>query len=217
MAASSKTSNKRTVTDGGTEQSTREQIETLITKKHEEETKIRAARGDVKTGRGGTANFPSSRDRYKDKPDAVKKALRETLAAYKMPRVRSDEELVERVSEYFDLCATTGQIPTVEEMALTCGYGVHEWLDIVSGRRRGFSEETATVIKKAKSFLAAFDAKMAVTGEINFLAYCFRAKNYYGMADKQEVVLTPNNPLGDAAGQKQLADKYLDLVDVGED
>ena len=56
-------------------------------------------------------------------------------------------------------------------------------------------EDRALVIKKAKYFCKTFDAKMVISGKLNFLAYCFRAKNYYGMVDKQEVVLTPNqNP-----------------------
>ena len=40
--------------------------------------------------------------------------------------------------------------------------------------------------------LKTFDAKLVISGKLNFLAYCFRAKNYYGMVDKQEMVLTPN-------------------------
>ena len=50
--------------------------------------------------------------------------LTETLHAYKQPRVKSDEELQERFNEYFQHCADTGQIPTVEEMALATGLGV---------------------------------------------------------------------------------------------
>lgn len=33
---------------------------------------------------------------------------------------------------------------------------------------------------------------MARDGEINSTVYIFRAKNYYGMVDKQEMVVTPN-------------------------
>ena len=40
--------------------------------------------------------------------------------------------------------------------------------------------------------LKTFDAKLVISGKLNFLAYCFRAKNYYGMVDKQEMVVTPN-------------------------
>ena len=40
--------------------------------------------------------------------------------------------------------------------------------------------------------MRTFDAKLVVSGKLGFLAYCFRAKNYYGMVDKveHEVVTT---------------------------
>ena len=121
----------------------------------------------------------------------VSKLLTETLAEYNRPRVKNDGELAERLGEYFERCATTGQVPTVEEMLLGTGYSHVYMNDIEAGRRKGFSPETALILKKAKAFMATFDAKLAVSGKMNFLAYCFRAKNYYGMVDKQEHVITP--------------------------
>ena len=60
--------------------------------------------------------------------------------------------------------------------------------------------------------MQTFDAKLVIAGKMNFLAYCFRAKNYYGMRDQQEVVLTPNNALGEAASAEDLRKKYLEDV-----
>lgn len=37
-------------------------------------------------------------------------------------------------------------------------------------------------------------------------------KNNFGYADKQEVVLTPNNPLGDTKDTKELEEQYIDSV-----
>lgn len=122
----------------------------------------------------------------------VAKLLGEVLVEYNRPRVKNDEELAERLDDYFTRCAVTGQVPTVEEMMLSTGFGHSYMNDIESGRRKGFSPDTAAILKKAKNFMATFDAKLAVSGKMNFLAYCFRAKNYYGMVDKQEHVITPN-------------------------
>lgn len=146
-------------------------------------------------GRGGKDNFPQSRAgliQTEEDRQFVSTLLSEALTEYNRPRVKNDEELAARLGEYFDLCARTGQVPTVEEMFLGTGYGHWYMNDIASGRRKGFSPDTALIIKKAKSFLATFDAKLAVSGKMNFLAYCFRAKNYYGMVDKQEHVITPS-------------------------
>lgn len=187
------------------------QIAEIVAKRRE--LKAQASADKPATGRGGRSNFPSSREHYSKNPDAVKKLLKEALAAYHMPKVQNDDELRQRISDYFAMCAESGQVPTLEELAMSTGYTTSGWYDIETGRSKGFSLDTSKIIKKAKGVMATFDAKMAVAGELNFLAYCFRSKNFYGMTDKQEVVLTPNNPLGDAEATPQLADKYLETVD----
>ena len=145
-------------------------------------------------GRGGKNNFPNAKPVIKTDEDKalVSKLLNEVLVEYHQPKVKSDEELAERLNDYFVRCAKSGQIPTVEEMAMSTGYTQATVWDWESGRRKGFSNSTADIIKKAKEMLKTFDAKLVISGKLNFLAYCFRAKNYYGMVDKQEMVLTPN-------------------------
>ena len=48
------------------------------------------------------------------------------------------------------------------------------------------------IVKNAKDFIATMEAELARDGEINSTVYIFRAKNHFGMVDKQEVVVTPN-------------------------
>ena len=144
----------------------------------------------------------------------VAKLLTETLTEYNRPRVKNDEELAERLSSYFDLCARTGQVPTVEEMLLGTGYGHRYMNDIEAGNRKGFSPETALILKKAKAFMATFDAKLAVSGKMNFLAYCFRAKNYYGMVDKQEHVIAPAATDETPMNKEDMLKRYM--IDDGQ-
>lgn len=161
----------------------------------EKKNEVAAAKsGKPARGRGGTKNFPNAKTvvETEEGKAAVAKLLGEVNQAYHREKVRSDEELAERFDEYFNLCAQTGQIPTVEEMCLSTGYALSTIWDWENGRRHGFSDMTAEIIKKAKDFLKTFDAKMVVSQKINPIVYFFRAKNYYGMVDKQEVVLTPN-------------------------
>ena len=148
----------------------------------------------ITKGRGGKNNFPSSKMAVETAEDKalVKKLLTEVLVEYRQPKVKSDEELAERLNEYFVRCANSGQIPTVEEMCMSTGYSQTTCWDWENGRNKGFSSETSVIIKKAKEVLKTFDAKLVISGKLNFLAYCFRAKNYYGMVDKQEMVVTPN-------------------------
>lgn len=148
----------------------------------------------ITKGRGGKNNFPTSKVAVETEDDKhlVTTLLTEVLVEHKQPKVKSDEELAERFNDYFTRCATRGQVPTVEEMCMSTGYAYATIYDWETGRRNGFSNSTAEIIKKAKDVLKTFDAKLVISGKLNFLAYCFRAKNYYGMVDKQEMVVTPN-------------------------
>ena len=145
-------------------------------------------------GRGGKANFPNSRAGLITSDEdrkLVSKLLSEVLVEYRKEKVKNDEELAERLNDYFSRCSQTGQVPTIEEMCMSTGYTyecVYGW---ETGRRQGFSPETAQIIKKAKEFIKTFDAKLVTSGKLNFLAYCFRGKQYYGFVDKQEIAITP--------------------------
>lgn len=165
----------------------------------------------ITKGRGGKHNFPSAKMVVATEEDRqlVSKLLGEVLVEHRQPKVKSDEELAERLNDYFVRCATNGQIPTVEEMCMSTGYSSSTVWDWETGRRHGFSNSTADIIKKAKDVLKTFDAKLVISGKLNFLAYCFRAKNYYGMVDKQEMVLTPNHHNDSEYSAEDIKQRYL--------
>ncbi len=133
-----------------------------------------------------------------EKREFAAQVIGELRKSWRMQKVNSNQELIERIDEYFEMIQNREVPPTVEEMALYCGYTVGTLNDWQRGYNKGFRDEpepgltTSAIIKKAKEFLHAFDAVMAETGRINFVAYCFRSKNYYGMVDKTEITVTPN-------------------------
>lgn len=173
---------------------------------------IRSENNKPTRGRGGKGNFPNSRAgliQTEEDREFVAGLLQEVLIEYKQPKVKSDEELQDRLNDYFSRCANSGQIPTVEEMAMSTGFGRQYLLDIEQGRRKGFSPDTAIIIKKAKEFLATFDAKLVVTGKMNFLAYCFRSKNYYGMSDKSEYVISATQQDESTFSAEDMAKRYM--------
>lgn len=143
-----------------------------------------------------------------EKRELTARLLTEALVTYNMPKVTNDEELEKRIVDYFTNCAQTGEKPTVEQMSQVTGYSYATVWDWENGRNKGFSANTSEIIKKAKSFLRVFDAKLLLEGALNPVSYIFRAKNYYGMKDTQDYILTPNNPLGDESDPNKLAQKY---------
>lgn len=145
------------------------------------------------------------------KKEEISQIIRESFQIFKLPAVKSDEECAERLNWYFELCCKNGQIPTVEDMCLSLGVTrntVWAWENGRLGAARG------DMIKKAKEILAGIDAKLVSQGKIPQVTYIFRAKNFFGMKDQQEVVLTPNNPLGDAQNAEQLRKKYLESAGI---
>lgn len=141
--------------------------------------------------------------------DEIKEILKNNLYWYKREIVKSDEECAERLNEFFARLAETGEIPTVEKMCLALGTTrttVWEWQQGNMGTVR------ANIVKKAKEILAALDAELVSKGKIPQVTYIFRAKNFFGMVDKQEYVLTPNNPLGDAKDPNEIQQRLSDGV-----
>lgn len=148
------------------------------------------------------------------KPDEIRRIITESLqfvpdfnaVAERRGRM-TDEECGERLNAYFQLAAQTGQIPTVEDMCLALGVTrqtVHRWEHGELGQRR------SDMIKQAKELLAAIDGKLVQENKIPQVTYIFRSKNYYGLKDQQDVIITPNNPLGEQKDVEELRKKYLD-------
>lgn len=148
------------------------------------------------------------------KREEIRQIIQESYQFFNLPKVQTDEECAERLNAYFQLCAERGQLPTVEDMALSLGtirQTLWEWEQGQKGPVR------RDMIKKAKEILAGIDAKLVSQGKIPQVTYIFRAKNFFGMRDQQEVVLTPNQPLGDPQSAESLQRKYLESAGVLED
>lgn len=126
-------------------------------------------------------------------PDAKVTALRRTMAIKSLDtgRCTSAQELSERFNKLFELCFQYNFIPTVESLALCSGFDRRSLWEIEIGHTHK-GDGMADVVKNAKDLIANLEAELARDGEINGSVYMFRAKNYFGMVDKQEVVVTPN-------------------------
>lgn len=167
---------------------------------------------EVKTPRKRGSKSASVKHNLQNvQPGDIGRIVWESYQYFNRKPPKDDEECAERLNDYFKQCNETGQIPTVEDMALALGVTVATLWDWQNERRQ--SPVRAEMIKKAKGILAGIDAKLASEGKIPQVVYIFRAKNFHGMRDQQEVVVTPNtDPLGDRKSGEELAEKYIDSV-----
>lgn len=143
------------------------------------------------------------------KKEDISRIVAESYQYFNRKAPLNNEEIAERLNGYFQQCCNTGQIPTVEDMCLALGVTrntVWEWESL----QYHVNPERGDMVKKAKEILAGIDAKLVSEGKIPQVTYIFRAKNFFGMRDQQEVVLTPNNPLGNAEDSDTLKNKYLE-------
>lgn len=148
-------------------------------------------------------------------PAEISEIIQNNYKWFNYPEVQSDEECAERLNLFFQECNRTGEIPTVEKMCLALGayrQKVWKWetgeIKVSAARR--------DMIKKAKEILAAMDAELVSRGKIPQVTYIFRAKNFYNMADRAEVVLTPNNPL-DSVTDPEERRKRIEAAVIEED
>ena len=147
-----------------------------------------------------------------DKRVFIGKALHNILEvsrAFDAPP-KTEEELCERLNWFFRTCQETNQLPTVEKMCLALSMPRSTVFDWESGNTRGLGPATSDILKKAKNLIASLDAELAQEGKIQPVVYMFRAKNYYGMKDQQDVVVTPNQA-GNMPDRATIEAKYAEL------
>lgn len=141
--------------------------------------------------------------------------LNETLEMYMQKPVKTDDELAERLAWYFKRCAERKSRPTVEEMWLSTGHACSTVKDWLYGRTRGLGDFTSSILKKAQAFMQSYDAGLVASGALNPVVYIFRAKNYYGMRDQQDITL------GSASSEpersvEELASRYDEAADISD-
>lgn len=141
--------------------------------------------------------------------------LRYAMASLDLPPIDiSDPKQVDaRIREYFQFCVDNDRKPNIK--------GLGNWLGVdsttVNSWRRGeYRAEThSPLIKKAVDILEEMWWDYGQNGKTNPAAWIFIGKNAFGMKDVQDVVVTPNNPLGQQKEQGQL-EEYMNVVDAEE-
>lgn len=132
---------------------------------------------------------------------------------WETPDMKEPAQVKERIGQYFEICAEDDMKPSVAGMALA--FGVHRktlwaWANGIDSAY--LPPASRDLIKKAYQFLNAQMEDYAQNGKVNPVTAIFLMKNHFGYADKQEVILTPNQQLGDQVPAEDLEKKYLEDV-----
>ena len=124
----------------------------------------------------------------------------------------NDAEAVRtRIQEYFDICVKDDMKPSVPGVAMSLGVDRRTLWTWVSGK----TSKPADVLDAIKRVYQILDTQMDAymqNGKINPVSGIFLMKNNHGYTDKQEVVVTPNTPLGDAQSREEIEQRYQNSV-----
>ena len=176
---------------------------------------IVAKRGRPKGSGGNTRKDLSWSGNQELKPGDNTRYLRHALASWNLPPIDISDagQVAQRIDWYFNHCAEDDMKPTVSGMCNALGIDKATFYRWGTGEyREGESSDHRIVVKRARCVLEELWEDYMLNGKINPVSGIFLGKNHFGYADKQEVVLTPNNPLGDTKDTKALEEKYIDSV-----
>lgn len=145
--------------------------------------------------------------------DEIRRIILNSLHWWRLEPPTSDEQVAERLNEFFAHCTETGELPTMEKLYLALGVDTSTGSQWLHGQ--GCSPERTAMVQKSRQVMAALDAEFVSTGKIPQVTYIFRSKNYYGMSNKQETVITVANPLGAELSEADLAARIAaDVVET---
>ena len=178
-----------------------------------DEMQVKKGRGRPK-GTGGNKR-PDRTDAMtpKTEPGDNRRYLAHSMAMFDWLDVdmKEPEQVRERIGQYLDLCAKDDMKPSVAGLALAFGVDrktIWAWANGVDSAY--LPTESRNFIKKVYQLLNAQMEDYAQNGKINPVAAIFLMKNHFGYVDKQEMVLTPNQQLGDQVSPEDLQRKYLE-------
>ena len=120
---------------------------------------------------------------------------------------KNKEELDQRFEDYLKLCMAYQIQPSNQACYLALGISkqtMSDWENGVSG-----TTLQADFSKKVKQTISAFREIAANEGKINTVWAIFMGKNYDGLKDQQDILVTPN-VIGQTDDATTLAEKYRD-------
>lgn len=145
-------------------------------------------------------------------PEDNKRFITNSLRVAKLPKIDTNDpvQVADRVEEYFIISGDGGVKPSYAGLALALGINrasLYNWVNGVVNKPK----EVVEIIKRAVTILNMQMEDYMQNGQINPVSGIFLMKNNLGYKDQAEMILTPNNPLGEL-DQKGLEERYLESI-----
>ena len=157
------------------------------------------------------SNSPIQKDLNPDLPEGYNARMiafmREVICDEPLD-INDVEEMSRRFAHYLDVCAKydkkIGNLAAYAAIGITKDQAKDFEVNCKSNPAR------ALFIKKVRQFCSLYREGLMQDGKVNPVTGIFWQKNYDGLRDQQEVVVTPNNPLGEMGDTERIKQKYLE-------
>lgn len=159
-----------------------------------------------KRGIKGAANITTQ----VEEPASARKHIQDMLYWSRFEPARTDDEIRDRLQAFWDRIIETGEYPLWEKLCIALGHDrktVWRWIE-----GQGSSDSVRHLLKMSKEMIACLDGQLANDGKIPQIVYIFRAKNFYGMVDKQEYTIEPKNTLGNVVDADEIERRLTEGV-----
>ena len=123
------------------------------------------------------------------------------------------KEMERRFIRYLEICAERDI--KVGNQAAYFAIGIDK--NIVSDWIRqdpNLRNDRTVFVKKVQKICAMYREGLMQDGKVNPVTGIFWQKNYDGLKDQQETIITPNNPLGDSTDAETLRRRYLEQKEI---
>ena len=174
--------------------------------------------GRLRTGAKNARNSPTIRDALDlGDPDDNRRRIQFVTELAFLPDIdiRDLSQLEHRLGEYLLICDKYGMKTGNQAMCLALGMSVDTLITWSNGGAP--TPPITDFAKKARAICSTFREGYMQDGKVNPVTGIFWQKNYDGLKDQQEHVITPNNPLGDKQDVTQLQKRYLDSLPDPDD
>lgn len=128
------------------------------------------------------------------------------------PKYETVDEFFSIVEQYFQYIrdANADDVKLIPDVEGLCAFmGISR--ETLHGWENARDKRYIDAIKMVKNQMAFCKKQLALKGKIPPIVFATDFNNNHGYTQKQEVVLTPNTPLGDQFTPEQIAQKYAEL------
>lgn len=184
-----------------------------MSKKKEQTPEVKK-RGRPKGTGGNKRPDITERQSINISPGDMGKYMNNALEIFNLPPIDTDdaEAVGVRLGEYFTIVCKNGMKPSVAGMAMALGISrITLWEWVTTGRK---GTEVTNTLKRGYQLLNQMMEDYMQNGQINPVAGIFLMKNNFNYRDQQEMVVTPNTPLGEQRNPEEVRQKYLDSVAI---